>query len=188
MYFNLNDIKYSIENTIGGNNYRMFFQDLSNKHSRKNKTFNFLNTNRKCVSYLLNYYGIDDIDMSSLYECVRNDPDIQNTQSYLHSQLTSIINGTRGEGEKNEDLVVKCLSKNPYVKEIIKTSGEGSYIDMIQKIDLIIVLTNGKKHFVQVKPEGERITNWDKNSSADIYAFVNKHNEVKFEYKGAHNG
>lgn len=189
MNFNLNDIKVAIESTPGGKAYSEFFQELAYKHFRKNKTFNFLDTNRKCVRYLLKYYNINNIDMASLYECVKKDPDIQNTQSRLYSQLTSIINQTRNQGEKNEDLVIKWFYNNySDVKEIIKTSGEGSYIDMFQKIDLVMTLSDGEKYFIQVKPEGERITSRDKKSPANVYAYVDKDYNVRIEYKGGHNG
>ena len=36
---------------------------------------------------------------------------------------------------------------------------------------------------IQVKPDGEKVTEWDMNSKADCFAFVDKNNKVEYKSK-----
>ena len=183
MQINLNDIKYAVESTSYGREYDYFFRKIAKNRNNKIKTYNRLNTNRKCVRFLHQYYGIEKLDMKLLLKCVKNDPDILNTDSRLFKELAEIIDDTTYQGNKNEDVVIKHLEKIDNVVLIEKVSGERSIKDMKEKIDIVCTLLTGKKINIQVKPDGEKVTEWDMNSKADCFAFVDKNNKVEYKSK-----
>jgi hypothetical protein len=182
----LNDIKEAIEYTEYGHKYKNFFITLSNESKSTNKTYSLLTTNRKCVEFLLDYYSISSLDMEMLFNRVSNDPNIKDTNSSLFEKLSNIVNGTWASGERTEEIVVKNLEKNPYIKSVKRTGGLGSKRDMIDKVDIEITLTSGKQLNVQVKPWNEKITKKDRMSKADVFAFVSE-NKIRYEEKEKRN-
>jgi hypothetical protein len=177
--YTLNDIKKAIEYTEYGEQYKRFFIDLSNENLGS-KTYSLLTTNRKCVKFLLDYYSISSLDMEMLFNRVSNDPDIKDTNSYLFKELSNVVNGTWASGETTEEIVIENLKKNPYIISVKRTGGLGSKRDMIDKVDIECILTNGKQYNVQVKPWNEKITEKDRMSKANVFAFVSG-NKIRYE-------
>jgi len=175
----LNDIKEAIEYTEYGEQYKRFFIDLSNENLGS-KTYSLLTTNRKCVKFLLDYYGISSLDMEMLFNRVSNDPDIKDTNTHLFKELSNIVNGTWKQGEETEDIVVRDLKNNNSIASVKRTGGLGSKRDMIDKVDIECILKNGKQLNIQVKPWNEKITEKDRMSKADVFAFVSG-NEIQYK-------
>jgi len=175
----LNDIKEAIEYTEYGEQYKRFFIDLSNENPGS-KTYSLLTTNRKCVKFLLDYYGISSLDMEMLFNRVSNDPDIKDTNSHLFKELSNVVNGTWKQGEETEDIVVRDLKNNNSIASVKRTGGLFSKRDMIDKVDIECILTNGKQLNIQVKPWNEKITEKDRMSKADVFAFVSG-NEIQYK-------
>jgi hypothetical protein len=176
----LNDIKEAIEYTEYGHQYKNFFITLSNESKSPNKTYSLLTTNRKCVKFLLDYYSISSLDMEMLFNRVSNDPDIKDTNSYLFKELSNVVNGTWASGETTEEIVIQNLKENPYIISVKGTGGLFSKRDMFDKVDIECILTNGKQYNVQVKPWNEKITEKDRMSKADVFAFVSG-NKIRYE-------
>ena len=181
MQIHLNDIKYAIESTSHGREYDHWFRKIAENHNNRIKTYNFLNTNRKCVRFLHEYYGIETLDMGSLLQYVKDDPDILDTHSELFKKLSEIINGTTHQGNKSEDIVIEDLKKFNDIVSIEKVSGERSVKDMKEKIDIVCISSSGEEINIQVKPRGEKITIWDKTSKANFFAFVDGNNNVEYK-------
>ena len=179
-YISLNQIKEEIEYTEYGEQYKRFFIDLSNESKSPNKTYSLLTTNRKCVKFLLDYYGISSLDMEMLFNRVSSDPDIKDTNSYLFKELSNVVNGTWKQGEETEDIVVRDLKNNPEIASVKRTGGLFSKRDMFDKVDIECILTNRKQYNIQVKPWNEKITEKDRRSKANVFAFVSG-NKIRYE-------
>jgi len=169
--FDLNVIKEALY-TDYGRKYTSFFAELSNKHMY-NKTYSLMTTNRKGVNFLLHYYRISKLDMKTLVDKIYNDNDICDMNSELFLEMSHVVNATWNSGESTEETVYEDLMNNPKIKSVKKTGGFGSRKDMIDKVDIECILANGKKCNIQVKPYTEMITDKDRNSKADVFAFVN---------------
>jgi hypothetical protein len=118
--------------------------------------------------------------MEMLFNRVSNDPDIKDTNSHLFKELSNIVNGTWKQGEETEDIVVRDLKNNNSIASVKRTGGLGSKRDMIDKVDIECILTNGKQLNIQVKPWNEKITEKDRMSKADVFAFVSG-NEIQYK-------
>ena len=179
--FNLNAIKEALY-TVHGKKYTRLFRDLSNKHLM-NKTYSLMQSNRKGVNMLLLHYDISKLDMKALFDCVRNDSSIYDTNSELFIKMSRVVNATWNSGEATEDVVYQDLMNNPKIISVRKTAGFGSRRDMFDKVDIECLLDDGKGGRpcnIQVKPYTEKITDRDRNSKADVFAFVNGKN-VRYE-------
>ena len=176
--FDLNAIKEALY-TEHGRKYTSFFGALANMNS-SNKTYSLMTTNRKGVNFLLNYYRISKLDMKTLFDCIAKDVDIRDMKSELFVSMSRVVNATWNSGESTEQTVYEDLMNNPKIKSVKKTGGFGSRRDMIDKVDIECILGNGKQCNIQVKPYTEMITDKDRNSDVDVFAFV-RGKSVRYE-------
>ena len=176
--FDLNVIKEALY-TDYGRKYTSFFAALSNK-DMSNKTYSLMTTNRKGVNFLLYHYGIKKLDMKALFYFVSNDDNIYDSDSEVFIGMSRVVNATWDSGESTEQTVYEDLMNNPKIKSVKKTGGFGSHRDMIDKVDIECILGNGKQCNIQVKPYTEMITDKDRNSHVDVFAFV-KGKSVRYE-------